>query len=130
RQGYIGLRLAPEIDGAIVDLVGESDLEPVVGRIVRPAADAVFSLAGEAQLLAPLVVEQRQLGDCRYLAQKSERVEFTLLGGRHRPGQVSHPAELPFDLLDEQTDPGGRRSRLLFLEADEVFVILAVGEPD
>ena len=130
RQGHVWLRLASEIDGAVVDPVGESDLEPVVGRIVGSTADAVFGLTREAQLLSSLVVEQRQLGDGRNLAQEPQSVELTLLGGLRRPGQVGHPTELAFDLLDELADLGGRRCSLLFLEADGVIVIFTVREPD
>ena len=43
RQRHVRLGLAPEIDRAVVDLVGDGDLEPVVGREVDAAADAVFA---------------------------------------------------------------------------------------
>ena len=82
RQRHERLGPAPEIDRPVVDLVGDRGLEFVLRRKVDVAADPVHGLARNAQLFAPLVVEQRQLGDRRHLTQQPEAVELALLGAR------------------------------------------------
>ena len=116
---------APEIDGSIIDLVGDGRLELFVCREVGVAADPVHGLPRNAQLLAPLVIQQAQLRNRRNLAQQSDAIELTLLHGRHRPGQMGRPAEMAFDLLDELGDLRGCRAGLLFLDANERGAMLA-----
>ncbi len=129
-QRHVRLGLAPEIDRAIVDLVGNGQSELVVLRIVGVAADTVHLLARHAQAFAPGLVEKRQLGDRGNLPEQTQAVDLALLDRCTGPGQMRHPPELALDLLDEVADPNGCRARLLLLDAKKKGSMLPIGEPD
>jgi hypothetical protein len=52
-----------------------------------------------------------------------------LFDGPDRPKQLRRPADLTFDFLDELADLSCRRIRLLALDLDQRFLMLAIGNP-
>ena len=130
RERHVGLGLAAEIDRAVIDLLRDRFGELRVLRQIEPAADHVHGEARDAQLLLAGRIELRQLGYRGNLAQEAERVEAALLERARRPGQLHGPAELAFDLLDELADLRRGGFRLLALDADQIGLVLLVGEPD
>ena len=130
RQRHVRLRLAAKIDRAVIDLVrdrfGEFRLLGEVGL----ARDHVHRQARDPQLLATGRIELRELGDRGHLAQQPQPVKTPLIDGAGRPGQLRGPPDLALDLLDELTDLGCRRLRLLALDADEGSLVLLIGKPD
>ena len=130
RQRHERLAATPEIDGPVVDLVGDGCLEFVFGGKIDVAADPIHGLPRDAQLLPPLVIQQRQLGDRRHLTQQPDAVELALLHGRDGPGQMGGPAEIAFDLPDELGNLRGGRVRLLPLQTHQRGAMLLIGEPD
>src|SRR5918994_5943039 len=130
RERHVGLGLSAEIDWAVIDLLRCRFGEFRVLRQIEPTADHVHGKARHAQLLLARRIELRQLGYRGNLAQEAERVEAALLERARRPGQLHGPAELAFDLLDELADLRRGGFRLLALDADQIGLVLLVGEPD
>ena len=130
RQRHVGLRLAAEIDRAVVDLVGHRLSEFRVLRKVGSASDHIHGEARDPQALLAGGVELGQLGDRRHLAQQTQRIEPPLVDRAGRPRQLGGPAELALDLLDELADLRRRRLGLLALDADKGDLVLVVIEVD
>jgi hypothetical protein len=85
---------------------------------------------GDAQLLVPGRVQLRKLGDRGHLTQQPQSVEATLIDSARRPRQLRRPPDLALDFLDELSDLGCCRFRLLALDANESSLVLLIGKPD
>jgi hypothetical protein len=91
----------------------------------------VHNVHGKTRYPQPLLagrIDLRQFGDGRHLAQQPQGVEPALLDRARRPRQLSGPAELTFNLLDELADFRRRRLGLLVLNPDQGRLVLAVIE--
>ena len=130
RQRHVGLGFAPEIDRAVVDLLGDRLGELRVLRVVGLARHHVHRKPRHPQLLLALGIELGKLRDRRHLPQQAQTVEPAGLDGAGRPGQLGGPADLALDALDELVDFLGGGRCLLALNADERGLVLLVGEPD
>ena len=130
RERHVGLRLAAEVDRAVVDFPSHGFGEFRVLGIVGADADRVHRQPRHPQLFLAAGVELRELGDRGNLPQQPQRVEAPLLQRARRPGELGGPADLAFDILDELPDLAGRGLRLFPLDPGQGLLVLLVGEPD
>src|SRR5262245_35857869 len=129
-QGHVRLRLAPEIDRAVVDLVRHCFEEFRLLGEIGLTADHIHGQTRDAQLLATAGVELRELCDRGYLTQEAQPVETALVDGSRRPRQLRRPPHLTFDLLDQLSDLCGGGFRLLALNANERGLVFLIREPE
>ena len=109
--------------GAAPDGLDEPDVAGEIG--VAAERDG---LAGVAELLAALGVEQRELADLRHLPQQLRIVGAALLGpGR---GGAGDPVDLPLQVGHRLLDPLGGGFRLLRHAVGQRPLDAAIGDPD
>ena len=130
RQRHVGFQLAPEIDRAVIDLVGDGLGEFRVFRVIDLAADNVHGEPRHPQLLVAGGIELGSsviAGTWRRSRTPSKRRCIERAG---RPGQLSGPADLRLDLPNELADFGRCRFGLFALDADQRRFVLLIRELD
>jgi hypothetical protein len=93
---------------------------------VEAAVDHVHCEPRHPQPLVPGRIDLRELGDGGNLTQQAQRVESPVVERSRRPRQLSGPAELALDLLDELADLGRGGFGLFALNADQRRLVLAI----